>query len=100
MIFNTIRVNLSKCGSISQAISICESARKSNLSIIISCDSGNIPETSDTFIADFAVAIGASQFMGGGILSGENIAKYNRLMEIGREDESVLFTFLGRKFRK
>lgn len=100
MVYNTVKISLQKVGTISQAISLCEAARNANQSIAVSCDGGSIPETDDSFLADFAVAMGAAQFMAGGVLAGEHMCKYNRLMEIGRENESILFSFLGRRFRK
>ena len=42
-------------------------------------------ETEDTFIADFAVAMGGGQIKAGSVSRGERIAKYNRLLEIEAE---------------
>ncbi|MBN9375786.1 MAG: phosphopyruvate hydratase, partial [Cellulomonas sp.] len=39
-------------------------------------------ETSDTFIADLAVATGTGQLKTGAPARGERVAKYNRLLEI------------------
>jgi enolase len=51
-------------------------------------------ETDDDFIADLAVAMGASQIKAGAPARGERIAKYNRLAEI--EDElGARATFAG-----
>ncbi len=42
-------------------------------------------ETEDSFIADFAVGIGAGQIKTGSLCRSERIAKYNRLLAIARE---------------
>jgi enolase len=42
-------------------------------------------ETEDTFMADFAVAMGGGQIKTGSVCRSERIAKYNRLLEIERE---------------
>jgi enolase len=39
-------------------------------------------ETTDTFIADLAVAAGVGQLKTGSPARGERVAKYNRLLEI------------------
>ena len=50
--------------------------------VIISHRSG---ETNDTFIADFAVGVGADYVKFGAPARGERVAKYNRLSAIERE---------------
>ncbi|MGA2264017.1 MAG: phosphopyruvate hydratase, partial [Acidobacteriota bacterium] len=42
-------------------------------------------ETEDTFMADFAVAMGGGQIKSGSACRSERIAKYNRLVEIEAE---------------
>ena len=42
-------------------------------------------ETQDTFIADFAVGIGADFIKAGAYTKEERIVKYNRLLEIENE---------------
>ena len=42
-------------------------------------------ETEDSFIADFAVAMGGGQIKSGSLCRSERIAKYNRLLEIEQE---------------
>ena len=50
-------------------------------------------ETEDTFIADFAVAMGGGQIKTGSACRSERIAKYNRLLEIEAElGESARFS--------
>lgn len=42
-------------------------------------------ETEDTFIADFAVAVGAADIKTGSVCRSERVAKYNQLMRIEQE---------------
>ncbi len=42
-------------------------------------------ETTDAFIADFAVAMGCGQMKSGAPCRGERLAKYNRLLDIEAE---------------
>lgn len=95
-IFDTLKVSLVKCGTVSKAMSLCKAARFAKWAINVGVEEENT-ETSDTFIADFAVAVGAGQFSGGGFESGEFFGKYNRLLEIQRENEEI--RFVAKKFR-
>lgn len=61
-----------------QTIDLCRAA---GWRFIISHRSG---ETEDTFMADFAVAMGGGQIKTGSACRGERIAEYNRLLEIER----------------
>ena len=83
--------------SLTNAIELCKTARELGWAVIIACAEDG-PETCDTFISDFAVGIGAAQFMGGGLHSSETSAKYNRLLEISREHQGI--AFIGSKFRR
>jgi enolase len=62
-----------------EAVALC---RKMGWNFVISHRSG---ETEDTFIADFAVAMGGGQIKTGSICRSERVAKYNRLLEIEAE---------------
>lgn len=66
-------------GTISEALDVVKISREHNLTVVASHRSG---ETDDSFIADFAVGVGADYFKGGAPARGERIAKYNRLLEI------------------
>jgi enolase len=68
-------------GTISQAVEVISIARQAGWQVIVSHRSG---ETNDTFIADFAVGVGAQYSKFGAPARGERIAKYNRLLEIER----------------
>jgi enolase len=61
------------------AINLC---RKAGWGYVISHRSG---ETEDTFITDFAVAMGGGQLKTGSACRSERSAKYNRLLEIEAE---------------
>lgn len=65
-----------------QAIKLCNEYDRN---VVVSHRSG---DTCDTFIADLAVAMSASQIKAGGCARSERMAKYNRLLEI--EDELMM----------
>lgn len=96
VIFDTYRVNLFRTGSVYKALRLCKAVKQARWPLIVSTEM-ECCETSDTFIADFAVGVGAGQFHGGGVEGGEYMSKYNRLLEIQRNDESV--AFVGKAFR-
>ena len=62
-----------------EAIELC---RQAGWGYVVSHRSG---ETEDSFIADFAVAMGGGQIKTGSVCRGERVAKYNRLLEIEQE---------------
>lgn len=96
-VFNAVKIRFDKIGTITGAIAMVKAAREIGWGIIVSSNE-DAPETVDTFIADFAVGMGAGQFMGGSLHSAENYEKYNRLVEIRRGDERV--PFAGSTFRR
>jgi enolase len=93
-IYNTMKIRLESAVTVSSAIKLCKASLEVGWKVIVSCAEES-PEGNDTFIADFAVGVGASQFMGGGLLGGEFISKYNRLLEIQRQDPSTYFVGVG-----
>ncbi len=66
-------------GTVSESLAVVERAKKAGLNIVVSHRSG---ETDSTFIADFAVGVGAKYIKAGAPARGERIAKYDRLLEI------------------
>lgn len=80
-LINGIVIKPSFIGTVSEALAIAVMAQISGLKIIISDRTG---ETNETFLADFAVAIGAEYARFGALNRGERVAKYNRLLEIER----------------
>jgi enolase len=95
-VYNTVKIQLRRCRTVSAAVTLCACARNYGWSIIIGCEE-NFGETSENFLADFAVGVGAGQICLGGLHSGESSSKLNRLFEIQAEDDSI--GFAGRKFR-
>lgn len=79
---NAILVKPNQIGSISETVEVINICRNRGWKIIVSHRSG---ETNDTFIADFAVGIGADYTKFGAPARGERIAKYNRLSAIADE---------------
>ena len=75
---------------------MCVGARDANLGLIVGCLEG-MPEVTDTFAADLAVAVGADQYSGGGLQTVEYSCKYNRLVEIARENDELKYP--GKNFR-
>ncbi len=80
-VINAMVVKLNQIGTVSESIAVVEIARFKQLKIIVSNRSG---ETSDDFIADFAVAVDAD-YVKFGAPSRERVIKYNRLSEIQGE---------------
>jgi enolase len=66
-------------GTVSEKIEAIELCRRAGWAFVISHRSG---ETEDTFLADFAVAMGGGQIKTGSVCRSERIAKYNRMLEI------------------
>ena len=83
-IANAILIKPNQIGTLTETLSVIERAKHEGYSHIISHRSG---ETSDTFIADLAVATGAPFIKAGAPARGERVAKYNRLLEIYGENE-------------
>lgn len=74
-----ILVKPNQIGTISETIEVINIAKEANFKIIISHRSG---ETTDDFIADFAVGLQADYTKFGAPVRGERVAKYNRLLAI------------------
>lgn len=76
---NAIVIKPNQAGTVIESLAIAEAARETGLKIIVSHRSN---ETNDDFLADFSVAIAADYVKIGSLVRGENVAKYNRLLEI------------------
>ncbi|MDO9399198.1 MAG: phosphopyruvate hydratase [bacterium] len=76
---NSIIIKPNQVGTLTETINCVKLAQKHNYKIIVSHRSG---ETTDDFIADLAVAVGAEYIKSGSLSRGERVVKYNRLMEI------------------
>jgi enolase len=79
---NSILIKLNQVGTVTETLETMTLARKAGYTTVISHRSG---ETTDDFIADFAVATAAGQIKTGAPCRGERVAKYNQLARI--EDE-------------
>lgn len=81
---NAILIKPNQVGTLSETMATVKLAQSHGYTVIVSHRSG---ETMDTFIADLAVAVGASYLKAGSTSRGERVGKYNRLMEIATEVE-------------
>ena len=79
---NSILIKLNQIGSLWETIEAVQMAHKANFTAVISHRSG---ETSDTTIADLAVALNAGQIKTGAPSRSERVSKYNRLLRIEEE---------------
>jgi enolase len=79
---NAALIKLNQIGTVSETIDAIHLCRKAGWGFVISHRSG---ETEDSFMADFAVAMGGGQIKTGSVCRSERIAKYNRLLEIELE---------------
>lgn len=79
---NSILIKPNQIGTLSETLETIHLARANNYSIVISHRSG---ETTDTTIADLAVAVNAQYIKTGSTARGERIVKYNRLLKIEEE---------------
>ncbi|MFH1171626.1 MAG: phosphopyruvate hydratase [bacterium] len=81
-IANAILIKPNQVGTLSETIDTIRCAQTHHYTPMISHRSG---ETTDSFIADLAVAVNAPYIKAGAPVRGERLAKYNRLLEIERE---------------
>lgn len=80
---NAIIIKLNQIGSLTETLEVMKMARDNDIECIISHRSG---ETNDDFIADLVYAFGGFGLKAGAPRRGERVAKYNRLMEITKND--------------
>jgi len=90
-IANSILIKPNQIGTVSETMQTVRLAQRNGYTCVMSHRSG---ESEDTFIADFAVALGTGQIKTGSTARSDRIAKYNRLLEI--EAELGQFEYLGR----
>ncbi len=79
---NSALIKLNQIGTVSETIEAVRMCRDAGWRYFISHRSG---ETSDAFLADFAVAMDGGHLKTGSASRSERLAKYNRLMEIEQE---------------
>jgi enolase len=73
-------------GTVIESIAVAEMAKQAGLKITVSHRSA---ETTDDFIADFSVAVGADYVKFGAPVQGERVTKYNRLLSIEKQIQSL-----------
>ncbi len=79
---NAALIKLNQIGTVTETMEAIQLCRQAGWGFVISHRSG---ETEDSFIADFAVAMGGGQLKTGSVCRSERIVKYNRLLEIEAE---------------
>ncbi|HWN66813.1 MAG TPA: phosphopyruvate hydratase [Haliangium sp.] len=79
---NSILVKVNQIGTLTETLDAVRTAQHARYRAVISHRSG---ETSDTFIADLAVATNAGQIKTGSLSRSDRIAKYNQLLRIADE---------------
>ena len=81
-----IIIKPNQIGTVIEALAVVEVARQAGLKIIVSHRSG---ETTDDFIADFAVGVSADYMKFGAPARGERVVKYNRLLAIDQQIQNI-----------
>jgi len=79
---NSSLIKLNQIGTVSETIEAVRMCRDAGWRYFLSHRSG---ETSDTFLADFAMAMDGGHLKTGSASRSERLAKYNRLLEIENE---------------
>lgn len=79
---NAALIKLNQIGTVTETAAAVAMCREAGWASMVSHRSG---ETTDAFIADFAVAMGCGQIKSGAPCRGERLAKYNRLLDIEAE---------------
>jgi len=80
---NSILIKPNQVGTLTETVECVKLAQKHNYKIMVSHRSG---ETCDDFISDLSVAVGADYIKAGSLSRGERLTKYNRLMEIEKNE--------------
>ena len=83
---NAVLIKPNQIGTVMEAIEAVQITQSAGFKVIASHRSG---ETDDTFIADFAYGVGAYGIKAGGLGQRERLEKYNRLLAIEREAETL-----------
>ncbi len=85
-IANSILIKVNQIGTLTETLDAIEMAKRASYTAVISHRSG---ETEDTTIADIAVATNAGQIKTGSASRTDRIAKYNQLLRIEEELDTV-----------
>ncbi len=81
-IANSVLIKVNQIGTLSETLNTIEMAHKAGYTTVVSHRSG---ETSDTTIADIAVAANTGQIKSGSLSRSDRLAKYNQLIRIEEE---------------
>ncbi len=79
---NSILIKVNQIGTLSETLQAVDLAHRNGYTSVISHRSG---ETSDTTIAQLAVAVGSGQIKTGSLSRSDRVAKYNELIRIEEE---------------
>ena len=90
-ISNSILIKLNQIGTLTETFNTIEMAKRAGYTCVLSHRSG---ETEDTILADIAVAVNAGQIKTGAPARTERVAKYNQLLRI-EEDLETLAEYKG-----
>ncbi len=82
---NSILIKLNQIGTLTETLDTIEMAKRAGYTTVISHRSG---ETSDSIIADLAVAVNSGQIKTGAPARTERVEKYNRLLRINEHLDS------------
>lgn len=84
---NGLLLKLNQIGTVSEALEAGNIAKSAKWKIMVSHRSG---DTTDDFVSDLAVGIGADFVKFGAPARGERVVKYNRLLKIEKEAEKFI----------
>ncbi|MEK6961464.1 MAG: phosphopyruvate hydratase [Nanoarchaeota archaeon] len=79
---SALLLKVNQIGSVSESLAAAQLAKSEGWGVMVSHRSG---ETCDDFIADLSVGLSMGQLKSGAPCRGERLAKYNRLLRIGKE---------------
>jgi len=79
---NGVLIKLNQIGTLTETIATVNMAHKAGWGAMVSHRSG---ETTDSFIADFTVAMNTGHLKTGAPCRGERLAKYNQLLRIEKK---------------
>jgi enolase len=85
-IANSILIKLNQIGTLTETLEAIETAKRAGYTTVISHRSG---ETEDTTLADLAVAVNSGQIKTGSLCRTDRICKYNQLLRIEDELDTV-----------
>ena len=85
-IANSILIKVNQIGTLTETLDAISMANRAGYTAIVSHRSG---ETEDTTIADISVAVNAGQIKTGAPSRSDRVAKYNQLLRIEEELESI-----------